>query len=169
MLKLAQTAENKSPWIDFSIYLLGGRQSVGGIGLLPDLKHFSELHQLLLMSSDAILALSQPPNALRFVLQAGWRQALHQKRGTTHTALFKRSTSNENWLPVTPAQSKRPVPRWPHGEEAWTDLTPTRDTPAGLHQPASHRPPPPPHPMLWTAMVEINPHSLGAFSSSAFT
>jgi hypothetical protein len=67
MLKLAQTGKNKHPQIDFSIYLPGGRQSVGGIGLLPDQKHFSEFHQLLFMGSDAMLALSQPPSSLRFV------------------------------------------------------------------------------------------------------
>lgn len=56
--------------------------------MLPDLKHFSELCQLLLMGSDAILALSQPAHALRLVQQAGWRQALHQKCGP-HTPLIQ--------------------------------------------------------------------------------
>lgn len=53
--------------------------------MLPDLKHFSELHQLLLMGSDAILALGQPPKALRFVQQAGWRQALIASETWHHT------------------------------------------------------------------------------------
>lgn len=34
---------------------------MGGTGPLPDLKHFSELHQLLLMGNDAMLAPSQAP------------------------------------------------------------------------------------------------------------
>lgn len=54
---------------------------MGGSGLLPDLKHFSELHQLLLMGNDAMLASSQAgPGALRAVRLAGWKQGLHQKQ-----------------------------------------------------------------------------------------
>lgn len=34
---------------------------MGGSGPLPDPKHFSELHQLLLMGNDAMLAPSQAP------------------------------------------------------------------------------------------------------------
>lgn len=168
MLKLAQTGENKSSWIDFSIYLLGGRQSVGGIGLLPDLKHFSELHQLLLMGSDAILALSQPPNALRFVLQAGWRQALHQKCGTTYTALFKRSTSKRTdfqW------RQHRANGLCPGGlmvkrlELTWHQRGTLLQASTSLQVTDHHHHPTP----CCEQSLEINPHSLGAFSSSTFT
>ena len=92
MLKLAQTRENKHPETDFSIYLPGGRHSIGGVGLLPDLKHFSELCQFLLMGSDAILALSQPAHALRFV-QPGWLEAsIASEAWTTHTTDSKQTS-----------------------------------------------------------------------------
>ena len=164
MLKLAQTGENKHPLIDFSLYLPGSRQSVGGVGLLRELKHFPELHQLLLTGSVAILALGQPPSALRSVWQAGWRQALRQKHGTTHRALFKQSTSKENWLQW---RQQRANGLSPGGlvvrrmELTWHQIAAPPQASAG---PQVIGPP-----MPWTATVKMDPNSLGAFHSISFS